>query len=154
MSKLKVLIAGSTGYIGIQLITLLCKHKNVEIKYLCGNSSVGQNISYYSKKLKKKKLPKIIKFKKELLYNVDLIFTALPNVEAQELSKYLIKNGLNVVNYLSDGDFDIILIINPLKSSEMSTFNHLDAYYYKQYVNKESIILQRINECDERKKYN
>ena len=94
MSKLKVLIAGSTGYIGIQLITLLCKHKNVEIKYLCGNSSVGQNISYYSKKLKKKKLPKIIKFKKELLYNVDLIFTALPNGEAQELSKYLLKKNV------------------------------------------------------------
>ena len=94
MSKLKVLIAGSTGYIGIQLITLLCKHKNVEIKYLCGNSSVGKNISYYSKMLKKKKLPKIIKFKKELLYNVDLVFTALPNGEAQELSKHLLKKNV------------------------------------------------------------
>ena len=94
MSKLKVLIAGSTGYIGIQLITLLCKHKNVEIKYLCGNSSVGKNISYYSKILKKKKLPKIIKFKKELLHKVDLIFTALPNGEAQELSKHLLKKNV------------------------------------------------------------
>ena len=36
----------------------------------------------------------------------------------------------------------------------MSTFNHLDAFYYKQFVNKESMILQRINECDERKKTN
>ena len=45
MAKLNVLIAGSTGYIGIQLIKLLIKHKNVFIKYLCGNSSVGKNIS-------------------------------------------------------------------------------------------------------------
>ena len=73
------------------------------------------------------------------------------NLFVKNLSKYLIKNGVNVVNDLIDVDIDIILIINPLKSSEMSTFNHLDAYYYKQYVNKNSIILQRINECDERK---
>ena len=32
MSKLNVLIAGSTGYIGIQLIKLLLKHKYTKIK--------------------------------------------------------------------------------------------------------------------------
>ena len=42
MSKLNVLVAGSTGYIGIQLIKLLVKHKYVDIKYLCGNSSIGK----------------------------------------------------------------------------------------------------------------
>ena len=57
MRKLKVLIAGSTGYIGVQLIKLLVKHKNIEIKYLCGNSSVGKRIYYYDNSLKKKKLP-------------------------------------------------------------------------------------------------
>ena len=67
MPKLNVLIAGSTGYIGIQLIKLLIKHKNINIKYLCGNSSVGKNISFYDKKLKNKKLPKIIKFNKKFL---------------------------------------------------------------------------------------
>ena len=35
MPKLNVLVAGSTGYIGIQLIKLLNKHKYVKIKYLC-----------------------------------------------------------------------------------------------------------------------
>ena len=33
MPKLNVLIAGSTGYIGVQLIKLLIKHKNINIKY-------------------------------------------------------------------------------------------------------------------------
>ena len=46
MPKLNVLVAGSTGYIGIQLIKLLNKHKYVKIKYLCGNTSVGKKISY------------------------------------------------------------------------------------------------------------
>ena len=43
MPKLNVLVAGSTGYIGVQLIKLLVKHKHLNIKYLCGNSSVGKN---------------------------------------------------------------------------------------------------------------
>ena len=89
MHKLNVLVAGSTGYIGIQLIKLLLKHNNILIKYLCGNSSVGKKISFFDKSLKFKKLPKIIKFKKSLLDNVDVIFTALPNGEAQEISKKL-----------------------------------------------------------------
>ena len=92
MPKLNVLIAGSTGYIGIQLIKLLINHKYINIKYLCGNSSVGKKISDYDKSLKTKKLPKIIKFTKNLLKNIDVVFTALPNGEAQDISKHLSKN--------------------------------------------------------------
>ena len=92
MPKLNVLIAGSTGYIGIQLIKLLINHKYINIKYLCGNSSVGKKISDYDKSLKTKKLPKIIKFTKNLLKNIDVVFTALPNGEAQDISKHLSTN--------------------------------------------------------------
>ena len=42
----------------------------------------------FDKKLKNRKLPKIIKFKKDLLKK-DIIFTALPNGEAQLISKKL-----------------------------------------------------------------
>ena len=94
MYKLNVLIAGSTGYIGIQLIKLLSKHKNVLIKYLCGNTSVGKKISYFDKSLKLTKLPNIVKFNKLFLKNVDLVFTALPNGEAQDISKHLLKNNV------------------------------------------------------------
>ena len=68
MHKLNILVAGSTGYIGVQLIKLLSKHKKVFIKYLCGNTSVGKKISYFDKSLKLKKLPNIIKF--NLISNV------------------------------------------------------------------------------------
>ena len=92
MPKLNALVAGSTGYIGIQLIKLLVKHKYINIKYLCGNTSVGKKITYYEKSLSNKRLPKIIKFNKNLLKDIDVIFTALPNGEAQDISKYLTKN--------------------------------------------------------------
>ena len=51
MPKLNVLVAGSTGYIGVQLLNLLVKHQICKIKYLCGNSSVGKKISFYDKSL-------------------------------------------------------------------------------------------------------
>jgi N-acetyl-gamma-glutamyl-phosphate reductase len=93
MLKLNALVAGSTGYIGTQLIKILVKHKYINIKYLCGNSSVGKKISFFEKSLSNKKLPKIIKFNKKLLKDVDIIFTALPNGEAQDMSKHLNKNN-------------------------------------------------------------
>jgi len=92
MPKLNALVAGSTGYIGVQLIKLLVKHKYINIKYLCGNSSVGRKIKFYDKSLSKYKLPKILKFNKKLLKNVNVIFTALPNGEAQDISQHLSKN--------------------------------------------------------------
>jgi len=94
MSKLNALIAGSTGYIGIQLVKLLIKHPNISIKYLCGNKSNGKSISYFDKSIKNKKLPKIIKFNNNLLSNVDLIFTALPNGEAQKISNNMLKKNI------------------------------------------------------------
>ena len=94
MHKLNVLVAGSTGYIGIQLIKLLINHKNVNIKYLCGNNSVGKKISFFDKSLINKNLSKIVKFKKSYLENVDIIFTALPNGEAQNISKNLLKKNV------------------------------------------------------------
>ena len=94
MPKLNVLIAGSTGYIGIQLINLLIKHKYINIRYLCGNSSVGKKISSFDKSLNNKNLPKITKFNKKNLEHVDIVFTALPNGEAQEISNNLYKQNI------------------------------------------------------------
>jgi len=94
MDKKNVLICGATGYIGLQLTKLLCTHKKISIKYLCGSTSVGKKIDSFEQELKKYKLPKISKFKKEYLSNVDIIFTALPNGEAQSISKFLNKNNL------------------------------------------------------------
>ena len=89
MRKINALVAGCTGYIGVQLIKLLIQHKYVNIKYLCGNSSVGKEISKFDKSFTSKNLPKIIKFNRKYLKDVDVIFTALPNGEAQKISKYI-----------------------------------------------------------------
>ncbi len=101
MSKMNVLIAGATGYLGIELIKILSKHKKVKIKYLCGNSSVGKKITDFDKSIKYN-LPLITKITKSRINECDIIFSALPNGEAQSISKNL--KGHNVLIDLS-GDF-------------------------------------------------
>ncbi len=104
MKKLDVLVVGSTGYIGIQLVKLLCKHKFIKIKYLCGYSSIGRQIHAYSKDLKRYKLPKIVNINYKYFKEVDVIFTALPNGQSQ-----IIANNLENKNILIDlsADFRI-----------------------------------------------
>ena len=128
MRKLNVLVAGSTGYIGVQLVKLLNKHPNINIKYLCGNSSVGKNISFFDKDLKNKKLPKIVKFNKSYLKKVDVIFTALPNGEAQLLSKHLLEK-----NRLIDLAADFRLS-NPKEYKRWYKINHKAKYNIKNSI--------------------
>ena len=147
MPKLNVLIAGSTGYIGIQLIKLLIKHKYVNIKYLCGNSSVGKKISTYDKSLHKMDLPKITKFNKENLKYVDLIFTALPNGEAQEIS-----NSLNKQNELIDlaADFRLKKSTDYLKwykQKHKSIKNIKNSVYALPEINGKDIKNYKIISC-------
>ena len=118
MNKINVLIAGASGYIGIQLTKILCRHKNVNIKYLCGSSSIGKKISFYDNDLKNTRLPTIIKFNKHLLKNVDVIFTALPNGGAQKISKLL--TSKNILIDLA-GDFRLY---NPNDYKKWYKINH------------------------------
>ena len=59
--SLNIAIAGATGYIGLELIKILTKHKKVKIKYLCAQKSIGKSIHKFSKGINKKNLPKISK---------------------------------------------------------------------------------------------
>jgi hypothetical protein len=74
------------------------------------------------------------------------------NLFVLNLKKYLIQNGHEVVHDLCAKDIDVILLTDPRSRKESSsTFNHLDILKYKKYVNPNVTVIQRINECDERK---
>ena len=94
MSKLNVLIAGATGYIGIQLTKLLLNHSKIKIKFLCGNTSKGKSIKYFDKSINTNNLPKITKFNYKNLKDVHVVFTALPNGEAQKISNKLLSHNI------------------------------------------------------------
>ena len=85
--SLNIVIAGATGYIGLELIKILTNHPKVKILYLCATKSIGKSIYSFHKRLNKKNLPKISKIEKVNWKNIDILFTALPNGEAQKISK-------------------------------------------------------------------
>ena len=143
MRKLSVLVTGSTGYIGAQLVKLLVRHKYIKIRYLCGNSSVGKSISFYEKSLSKYKLPKIKKFNKNFLNDVDIIFTALPHGEAQDLSKHL-KNKNILIDLAADFRLD--------KASEYKKW-YKQSHRAVKLIKKSIYSLPEINR-KELKKYN
>ena len=69
----------------------------------------------------------------------------------KNLMNFLDKKGHTVINHLNDADIDIILLTNPLITSETSSFNSYDIEYYLKFSNSQAIVFQRFNECDERK---
>ena len=74
------------------------------------------------------------------------------NLFAKNLSEFLLDRGHEVVYDLSHQDIDIILLTDPRSRRESSsTFNHKDIKRYLKYINPNSVVIQRINECDERK---
>tara|TARA_B100001093_G_scaffold427240_1_gene421501 strand:+ start:203 stop:1234 length:1032 start_codon:yes stop_codon:yes gene_type:complete len=83
-TKINVVVAGATGYVGLDLVNLLSKHPNIKIYNLCAQKNIGKKISFFDKRIKKK-LPKITKINSVKWNNVDLLFLSLPNGEAQKL---------------------------------------------------------------------
>ena len=76
------------------------------------------------------------------------------NLFAKNLKNYLLSNGHEVTFDLDDDELDIILITEPRKTSESSAYSHEDVRKYLRYVNPSSLVVHRINECDERKNTN
>ena len=40
--KLNIVIAGATGFVGLDLIKFLSNHPKVKIKYLCAQKNIGK----------------------------------------------------------------------------------------------------------------
>ena len=114
--SLNIAIAGATGYVGMELIKILIKHPKINIKYVCAKKSIGKKI--------KKNLPKISKIG-DIDWNIiDIIFTALPNGEAQKIAKILPKN---------------VKLIDLSADFRLSNFNHYKKWYGKKHKCKELI---------------
>ena len=87
--SINIAIAGATGYIGLELVRILSKHPKAKILYLCASKSIGKSIYSFDKQLKKKKLPSISSIEQVKWNNIDVLFTALPNGEAQKIASIL-----------------------------------------------------------------
>ena len=46
--KINIVVAGATGYVGLDLVFFLSKHPKVNISYLCAQKKIGNNIFYFN----------------------------------------------------------------------------------------------------------
>ena len=100
--SLNIAVAGATGYVGLELIKILSKHPKVNILYLCANKSAGKKIVNFDKKLIKKNLPQISKIENIDWNQIEVLFTALPNGEAQKIAR-IIPHHVKLIDL--SGDF-------------------------------------------------
>lgn len=73
------------------------------------------------------------------------------NLFLKNLKNYLIENNIEVVFNLDDKDIDLILFTDP--RSTFGSTSSIKKSQIKNYLkkNKNTVVVQRINECDERK---
>ena len=69
---------------------------------------------------------------------------------AKNLSNFLREKGIDVFFDLKEKDIDLIVLTDPRKNSISSSFDDLDIIKY-QMENNKTLVIHRINECDERK---
>ena len=103
--SLNIAIAGATGYVGLELINILSKHPKVKIIYLCAQQSIGKSINVFDKRIKKNNLPKISKITEINWHKVNVLFTALPNGEAQKIANR-IPNNIKLIDLSADFRLD------------------------------------------------
>ena len=104
--NINVVVAGATGFVGLDLVYLLSKHPNIKITNLCAQKNIGKKINKFDKRIKKK-LPKISKIKSVNWNKIDLLFLSLPNGEAQKLIKKLYYKYTNLRFIDLSADFRI-----------------------------------------------
>ena len=105
-NSINVVVAGATGYVGLDLVYLLSKHPNIRIINLCAQKNIGKQINFFDKRIKKK-LPKISKLESVKWQKIDLLFLSLPNGEAQKVIKKLYYKYTNLKFIDLSADFRI-----------------------------------------------
>ena len=127
-NSINIVVAGATGYVGLDLVYLLSKHPHIKIKHLCAQRNLGKQINFFDKRIKRK-LPKITAINSVDWNEIDLLFLSLPNGEAQKLIKKLYEKYQNLKFIDLSADFRL-----ENKSKYQTTY--LKKHKAKSLINK------------------
>jgi N-acetyl-gamma-glutamyl-phosphate reductase len=105
--RIPVGIVGASGYGGVQLVRLLLDHPLVDIAYMGGSSSVGQNFSDLYPHLGHRLNLTIENLEPEAIAErVGVVFLSLPNGIATTLTPRLLAKGCKVLDLSADYRFE------------------------------------------------
>jgi len=148
LKKISVVVAGATGYVGLDLVKILSRHPKVTIKYLCAQKNLGKKIQFFDKRIKKQ-LPKISNLKKVFWPHIDILFTCLPTGESQVIAKNLFRfKNLRIIDLSADFRLDKESEYKKfyLKKHKARNLLKYSVYSLSEYV-KENIKNFRIIAC-------
>ncbi|MGL4667709.1 MAG: N-acetyl-gamma-glutamyl-phosphate reductase [Saezia sp.] len=101
-TKINVGIVGATGYAGLELLRLLIKHPNVNIKVITSRSEEGTVVSSLLPNLRGLIDLKFDQSNSPLLKECDLVFFATPHGVAMSRARELLDNGVRVIDLSAD----------------------------------------------------
>lgn len=103
-SKIRVAIAGASGYVGAELLRYLAGHPQVEVASCLAHSQQGQRLTDL--------FPNLVGFYEDIVLSgtdyeslagqVDLVFLCLPHGKSQEAAKALVDGGCKVIDLGAD----------------------------------------------------
>lgn len=97
MKKTKVGIINVTGYAGVELARLLCRHPNVELTSVTGRSAAGQKLNQFFPHLTD--LDLTIEAK---LGEAEVVFSAMPHKDSAQEIIPLVAAGIRVIDISAD----------------------------------------------------
>jgi N-acetyl-gamma-glutamyl-phosphate reductase len=100
-NKLRVGILGASGYTGAELVRLLARHPQVELRLLTADRQAGKPFAEVFPHLGHLPLPKLVKIDEADWSSVDLVFCGLPHGTTQEVIAKLPRH-LKVVDLSAD----------------------------------------------------
>lgn len=102
MEKIKVAIVGAAGYAGEELLRLLTRHPNVDIKIITSRQNDGKDIAEVFPKLAGTGLKFSMPDVQKIIETCDAAFLALPHGLAAEYAIPLMKGGVAVFDISAD----------------------------------------------------
>lgn len=140
----KIGIFGSTGYAGLQLISILNYHEKVKIEFITSNKYSGSRLSevyrHFNTDLDNKLLSTEESMKK--INDIDLVFLALPHTVSMKIIKKIIKLNKNVkiIDLSGDFRFNDLELYEKNYNTKHVLKNHLKKFTYGLCeINKEKI---------------
>ncbi len=100
-NRIRVGILGASGYTGAELVRLLSRHPQVEIRLLTADRQAGKPLAEVFPHLGHLKLPALIKIDEADWSGIDMVFCALPHGTTQEVIAKLPRD-LKIVDLSND----------------------------------------------------